>query len=139
MTLIKELPSAILALALSLIAAAAYAEGGTTTVDFTAPLQVDGQPIVNDLKCPADKDGKRPCSTPTTLGELAFLFLERPQQGQDWTAAIKRDDLAHAIREAKAFPLLPDQLSTIQAALGPYLSPAIIGVVNKMLTSPPSK
>lgn len=116
----------------------------TATVDFTAPIVIDGASMIDDLKCPSHKDAKNPdgapvrdCDTKLTLGELSYLMLERPAQNQDWTVAVKRDDLARAVRNANAFTLLPDQRTMIEAAIGPYMAPSVVGAVNRML--PPAK
>ena len=116
-----------------LASAALAADEPQAMVDFTVAVVVDDAPIIDDIKCPANKDGKRPCATPVTLGELCFLFLERPTQDQNWMTAVKRDDFARAIRSAKAFPMLDDQRKMIEDALGPFLSPGIIGAVNRLL------
>lgn len=113
---------------------------GSVRIDFTQPVFVEGKPFIDDQKCPlkTDKDDpkrepKRECETPMTLGELCFLFLERPFEHQTWTEALKRDDLARAIRSAKDFPLLDDQRAMIETAIGPVLPPVTLGVIAGMI------
>lgn len=113
------------------------------TVDFTLQIVVDGNPFINDFKCPLHKDLNaktsdapqiRDCDTKMTLGELAYLGLERPTETQDWESALKHDDLAHAVRTAKNFPLLPEQRTMIEKALGSFVTPSVIGAIAKMLS-----
>lgn len=113
--------------------AATSAFSASAKIDFTTPIVVNGQPLIDDFKCPVSKDGKRSCETAATIGELAYFALERPTQGQNWADAIKRDDLARAIREAKDFPLLADQRTMIEDAMGPLWSPAILGAVKSII------
>ncbi len=101
-------------------------------IDFTTPVVVDGKPQIDEFKCPL-KDGKRECETPFTVGELAYFSLERPAQNQSWSDAIKRDDLARAVRTAKEFPLLDDQKIMIENAMGPLWSPATLGFVKTVI------
>lgn len=114
------------------------------SIDFTRPVIVDGKPLIDDQKCPlkSDKDDakgalKRECETPVTLGELCYIFLERPMEHQTWTEALKHDDLAKALRRSKDFPLLDDQRIMIEAALGPFLPPVTLGVVAGMIDPRP--
>ena len=98
-------------------------------IDFMTPVIVDGTPIIDDFKCPL-VDGKRKCETPFTVGEVVFWSLQRPAQGQTWAIAVKRNDLSRAVRTAKDFPLLPDQLATIEDAIGSLQwSPATVGAI----------
>lgn len=128
---------AVLIFGLIPIASLAFAE--PRKVDFTAPIVIDGKPLIDDFKCPIpiDKDGKptgpRPCETPASVGEMAYFALERPTPGQHWEDAIKRDDLARAIRNAKDFPLLDDQRTMIETAMGPLWSPRILGEVKAII------
>lgn len=101
-------------------------------VDFTTVVVIDGKPMVDDFKCP-EKAGKRDCETPFTVGELAYLSLERPVQNQSWTDAIKHDDLARAVRNAKDFTLLEDQKISIEAAMGPLWAPSVLGFVKSVI------
>lgn len=107
----------------------------TRKIDFTTPIVVDGTPVINDNKCPlpTDKPGPRPCDTPFTLGELAYIALERPVQNQTWADGLKRDDLARGIRNAKDWPLLKDQSDMIEAAMGPLYAPPILGAAAAIL------
>lgn len=99
-------------------------------VDFTTPIVVDGKPVINDFKCPPKPDGKRDCETPLTVGELAYYALQKPQPNQSWADGLKHNDLAHAIREAKDYPLLNEQLAMIENAIGPMGVPnGVIGAV----------
>ncbi len=121
--------------ALCAIATPTFAAGAPRKVDFTTPVVIDGKPQVDEFKCPL-KDGKRDCDTPFTVGELAYFSLERPVQNQSWAEAIKRDDLAHAVRVAKDFPLLDDQKIMIENAMGPMWSPAILGFIKTVIEPP---
>ena len=116
-----------------LIASPAIAADAPRHVDFTTPIVVDGKPQIDEFKCPLDKVGKRDCDTPFTVGELAYFSLERPQQNQSWSDAIKHDDLARAVRAAKDFPLLDDQKIMIENAMGPLWSPAVLGFVKTVI------
>jgi hypothetical protein len=112
-------------------------------VKFTTPVIIDGQPVVDEVKCPIiPTTGKRECQTPFTVGEMAYLSLERPPAGgvaqQSWTDAIKHDELAHAVRNADDFPLLDDQRISIEAAMAPLWSPLILGFVNRVIDPPTS-
>lgn len=108
-------------------------------VKFTTDVVIDGQPFINEVKCPL-VDGKRACQTPFTVGELAYMSLERsPVPGmapQSWTDAIKRDDLAHAIRNADDFLLLDDQRTSIETAMAPIWSPSVLGFVSNVIDPP---
>lgn len=110
--------------------AGALASDDVKKIDFTTPIVVDGKPVIDDFKCPLKPDNKRDCETPMTVGELAYFALQKPQQNQSWTDGVKRNDLAHLIREAKDFPLSGDQLATIENAIGPVgVSNGVIGAV----------
>lgn len=129
--------SALTLLAIGIGAFSAQAVETARRVDFTTPVVVDGQLQIDEFKCPL-KDGKRACDTPFTVGELAYFSLERPAQNQSWADAIKRDDLARAVRAAKDFPLLDDQKTMIEAAMGPLWSPAILGFVKTVIEPTPT-
>lgn len=124
----------ILIAALCALATPAIAEA--KHVKFTTDVVIDGVPVVNDAKCPDHKA----CQTPYTVGELAYMSLERPPvQGmgpQSWTDALKHDDLARAIRDADDFLLLDDQRISIEAAMGPIWSPAVLGFVARVIDPP---
>lgn len=123
--------------ALCALATAAIADA--KHVKFTTEIVIDGQPVVNEVKCPS-ADGKRTCQTPFTVGELAYMSLERPpapgMAPQSWADAIKRDDLAHAIRNADDFLLLDDQRTSIEAAMAPIWNPAVLGFVARVIDPP---
>ena len=128
--------SAVLAAALAFPASARA--DGPRKVDFTAPVVVDGKPVIDDIKCPFDKDNKHTCDTPFTVGELSFLSLEHFQDHQSWADAIKHDDLARAIRMARDFPLLDDQKIEIEQAAGPLWSPGILGAIRDVIDPRPA-
>lgn len=114
--------------ALALCAIPAFADE-VKKIDFTTPIVVDGKPVIDDFKCPPVA-GKRECETPMTVGELAYFALQKPQQGQSWADGIKRNDLARAVRTATDYPLLGEQLATIENAIGPIgVSNGVIGAV----------
>lgn len=127
----------IVTAALCAFASHALAEG--KHVKFTTEIVIDGAPIINEVKCPMVA-AHRDCQTPFTVGELAFMSLERPPaQGmapQSWTDAIKHDDLARAVRTADDFLLLDDQRISIEAAMAPIWSPAILGFVSRVIDPP---
>ena len=107
------------------------------TVDFTKQVFIEGTPMINPIKCPPDKDGKSSCEIPITLGELCYYSLERSVPTQTWETAIKRDELAKAVRNSKDFVLLDDQLKLIEEAMGPIWPPQVLGEVNKMVNTKP--
>lgn len=120
----------LLAIAFPLCASAAFAdESSLKKIDFTTPIVVDGKPVIDDFKCPPVA-GKRECETPMTVGELAYYALQKPQPNQSWADGIKRNDLARAVRTATDYPLLGEQLATIENAIGPLgVSNGVIGAV----------
>ena len=123
-----------LSIAISMAAMASCFAG---TVNFTQQVFIEGTPMINPIKCPPDKDGKSSCEVPITLGELCYYSLEREIPSQTWETAIKRDELAKAIRNAKDFVLLDDQSKLIEEAMGPIWPPQVLGEVNKMINTKP--
>lgn len=124
------LKASILSLVILVSISIAASAEETKKIDFTTAIVVDGKPVVDDFKCPLKPDGKRDCETPMTVGELAYFALQKPQQNQSWTDGVKRNDLAHLVRDAKDFPLSGDQLATIENAIGPLgVSNGVIGAV----------
>ena len=132
----------------ALAATAAFAADAGRHVDFTQGIVVDGVPVVDDFLCPFPVDpatgrvtGPRPCQTTMTVGSFAYFSLRRPVQGQSWADAIKRDDLAKAVRTAKDFPLLDDQLTTIETAMTPGAPAGMLGAVARIIDpkEPPGK
>ena len=73
-----------------------------------------------------------------TLGELAYLSLERPTQGQTWQDGVRGDELARNIRAAKDWPLLKDQVTMIETAMGPLWGPALLGAVAAIIVLAPT-
>lgn len=128
------------------------AQAETKHVKFTTEVVIDGQPVINEVKCPMLPAvqatattpaivAHRDCQIPFTVGEMVYISLERPVGGQpqSWTDAIKHDDLAHAVRNAEDFPLLDEQRISIEAAMAasPYFgSPAILGFVARVIDPP---
>jgi hypothetical protein len=116
-----------------LMAVPAFAEDAKK-FDFTQPLVSDGQPMIDEVKCPSDKDGKRPCETAVTLGELSFRALRAPVRGASIEDLIEREDLANGVRRATDWPLLQKQRDMILKAIAegfPY--PAIAAPAARML------
>jgi hypothetical protein len=129
----------------ALCALSSHAFAEAKHVKFTTEVVIDGVAVVNEVKCPMiaatpTVAAHRDCQTPFTVGELAYMSLERaPGPGvaqQSWTDAVKHDDLAHAIRNADDYPLLDDQRIMIQSAMGPIWSPAILGFVARVIDPP---
>lgn len=142
-------------IAAALVAMSSSAHAEAKHVKFTTPIIIDGQPLVNDIKCPVipgdpdieksnPKDPKafahRDCQIPFTVGELAYYALESaPVQGQpaqNWTDAIKRDELAKAIHGADDFTLLDDQRTSIETALAPRWVPSVLGFIAHVIDPP---
>jgi hypothetical protein len=115
-----------------LAATSAFAEE-TRKVDFTQPIMSDGATVIDDMKCPVDKDGKRPCETPITLGEFAFRSLRAPAK-VPLDELIERDDLANGVRRATDWPLLPKQRDLILRVMAEnFPFPAVVAPAAKML------
>jgi hypothetical protein len=125
--------------ALCVLVVTAASAADVKSIKFTTPIVIDGIPSINEIKCPViPATGKRDCQTPFTVGELAYMSLEKPQdRGQtplSWTDAIKHDDLARAVRNAEAFPLLEDQRIMIESALASAgFSNAVLGFIKDVI------
>jgi hypothetical protein len=71
------------------------------------------------------------------VGEVSYLSLERRVDNQSWADAIKRDDLARAVRTAKDFTLTDDQRATIENAVAPLWMAGWLGFIKGVIDPAP--
>jgi hypothetical protein len=98
-------------------------------IDFTQSLMDGDAPIVDDVQCP-----NRSCSTPLTLGNAVYYSRRVPEQGLDFREAVRRDEVATRVREARDWPLLDADRAMIEKMLARlYPSPMFLGAAARIL------
>jgi hypothetical protein len=122
-------------IAIALMTRAACAADQPAKIDFTQPLMDGDVPIVDDVLCPLDAaTRKQTCQTPLTLGHAIFYSRRAPEQGIDWKEAVRRDELATRVSEAKDWPLLDGDRQLIEKMLARlFPSPMFLGAAAKVL------
>lgn len=127
--------SVLILAALSVPIVAAIAADEPRRIDFTQQLiDADGATFPDDGLCPFDQAmGKRTCATTLTLGRAAFYALRMNDTNIGWDDAVRRDELARSIRDAKDWPLLSNDKDLIRKLMPRLWPPAIIGAANRQL------
>jgi hypothetical protein len=107
--------------------------------DFSAKIiDIDGHPIIDDLKCPADKDGKRTCSDELTLSTVsvrALLANFPDEQNLAGDEKLKRFVLASKIRDGGEVKLTAEEISLIKRLIGKAYVPTVVGRSYPLLDS----
>lgn len=106
-----------------------------TEIDFSKMvLDQDGRPFTDCLEW--NKEAPPQCAklVDMTLGRLAFMSLNVPEQGAAPADVVKRGNLALKLYTAKRIDVTADEVETIKSALGKRaLTPIALIRANEML------
>jgi hypothetical protein len=116
----------------ALVAAAVlFAIAHARAADFSAKiLDLYGQPMVDDAKCPLDQAGNRKCDDPATLGIVAMRALLAPYQGEENLSGedkFKRFALAMKIKGGGEVPLSAEDTALLKKLIGKLYTPLVVG------------
>jgi len=99
--------------------------------DFSAKiLDLNGKSFVDDVKCPADQTGKRPCDDETTLAVIAMRALLAPYQDEQNLSGedkFKRFALAMKIKDGGEVPVSAEDIALLKKLIGKLYTPLVVG------------